>query len=61
MTLKEARFFKGVNQWDLSIKTKISQSKISLIENGYVEPSGEEKALLAEALGYEANTIFPVE
>ena len=61
MTLRESRFFKGLNQWDLSVKTKLSQTKISLIENGYVVPSDEEKALLAKVLGCEVEEIFSVE
>jgi len=59
MTLKTARFFKGFNQWDISIKTGIPQSRISLIERGYVDPKDEEKKALAEALNCRKEEIFP--
>ena len=58
MTLREARFFKGFSQWDLSIKTSIPQTKISLIENGYVMPNEKEKKKLASALGKRELELF---
>ena len=59
MTLKEARFFRGLNQWDISIKTGIPQSKLSLIERGYVDPKEDEKKQIAKALGCKVADIFP--
>ena len=59
MILKEARFFKGLNQWDISVKTGIPQSKLSLIERGYVDPKKDEKKKIAKALGYKVTDIFP--
>jgi len=59
MTLREARFFKGLNQWDISVKTGIPQSKLSLIERGYVDPKEEEKKKIAKALGCKVEDIFP--
>ena len=59
MTLKEARFFKGLNQWDISIKTGIPQSKLSLIERGYVNPKEHEKKKIAKALNCKVEEIFP--
>lgn len=59
MTLKEARFFKGLNQWDVSIKTGIPQSKLSLIERGYVIPREDEKKKIAKALNCQVKEIFP--
>jgi transcriptional regulator with XRE-family HTH domain len=58
MTLREARFFKGLNQWDISVKTGIPQSKLSLIERGYVDPREDEKKKIAKALGCKAIDIF---
>ena len=58
MTLKEARFHEGLNQWDLSVKTQIPQSKISIIENGYVIPTAEERKKLAAALGKSESDLF---
>ena len=59
MTLKEARFFKGLNQWDISVKTGIPQSKLSLIERGYIKPREDEKKKIAKALNCKVTDIFP--
>ena len=62
MQLSALRAVKGVTQWDLRIMTRINQSKISLIEHGYVIPSDKEKFLIAEALGIEVDKIeWPTE
>ncbi len=58
MTLREARFFKGLNQWDISIKTGIPQSKLSLIERGYIDPKEDEKKRIAKVLGHKVEDIF---
>lgn len=58
MTLREARFLKGLNQYDLSLKTGISQSKISLIENGYLNPKEQEKKKIARALRFPVDKLF---
>jgi len=57
MNLAEARFRKGLTQWDLKVKTGINQTKISLIERNYVVPRKEEKERLANALGVKAEEI----
>lgn len=57
MDLFEARARKRKTQWDLRQSTWINQSKISLIERGYVIPSGEEKKLIATALGFGVEKI----
>ena len=59
MTLREARFFKGLNQWDISIKTGIPQSKLSLVERGYIDLREDEKKKIAKVLGYKVAEIFP--
>jgi len=59
MTLKEARFFKGLTQWDIAIKTGISQPTLSLIERGYVTPKEQEKKKIARALNCKVTDIFP--
>jgi len=61
MTLREARFFKGLNQWDISVKTGIPQSKLSLIERGYIDPKEEEKRKIAKVLGCKVTEVFPDE
>ena len=58
MTLREVRFFKGLNQYDIALKTGIPQSKISLIERGYLKPKNDEKEKIAKALGCQAVDIF---
>jgi ribosome-binding protein aMBF1 (putative translation factor) len=57
MNLAEVRFHKKMTQWDLKIRTWINQTKISLIERGYVSPRDEEKQKLAKALGVKADQI----
>jgi DNA-binding XRE family transcriptional regulator len=57
MKLSEARSKKGLNQWDIKLKTGIAQSKLSLIENGYVMPSEDEKDRIASALGVTVGDI----
>jgi predicted transcriptional regulator len=42
--LKELRFKHNVSQWELARKTGLHQSRISLIEKGYIEPSQKEKS-----------------
>jgi hypothetical protein len=57
MDLATARAIKKKTQWDLRKATGIHQSKISLMEHGYVVPTDREKALIAEVLGYRRNEI----
>jgi DNA-binding XRE family transcriptional regulator len=44
-------------QWDLKVSTGIHQSKLSLIERGFIEPSKQEKESIARALGFSTNEI----
>ena len=57
MDLRTTRILKGLNQYDLKLKTGIHQSKISLIERGYLVPGYVEKLKLAEALGVHISEI----
>ena len=57
MDLFELRIRKRKTQWDLKVATGIHQSKLSLIERGYVEPSIEEKHLIADALDVSVDKI----
>lgn len=57
MDLQTARAVKKKTQWDLRRETGYHQSKISLIENGYIIPTDEEKAAIASALGFTVNEI----
>ena len=57
--LKEVRFFAKKSQDQLHVETGISQSKISRIENGFIQPSKEEKRLIARFLKEPISKIFP--
>jgi transcriptional regulator with XRE-family HTH domain len=57
MTLKEAQLKKNLTQFDLRIKSGIHQSKISLIENGFIRPSPEEIERLCKALMIEKDVL----
>jgi hypothetical protein len=57
MDLSTVRAIKKKTQWDLRKATGINQSKISLIEHGYIIPSDEEKSAIAGALGVAVNEI----
>ncbi len=57
MDLQTARAMKKKTQWDLRKATGIHQSKISLIEHGYIIPNDEEKGAIAQTLGVAVNEI----
>ena len=57
--LREIRVVKRVTQFQLRIVTGIHPSKISLIENGFVQPRGDEVKKLSKALGVSPEEIFP--
>jgi transcriptional regulator with XRE-family HTH domain len=62
MDLLEARFKRRKTQWDVSKTAGISQSKMSLLERGYIIPTDKEKELIAKALGFRVSEIeWPVE
>ena len=57
MNLKELRFRKGLTQFDLRIRTGIHQSKISLVESGYMQLRDEERRKLAKVFGVRPEEI----
>ena len=57
MQLREARFKCDLTQWDLTIKTGISQTKISHIERGYIQPVEGEISKLSKALNVPADKL----
>ena len=57
MDLFEARAKKRKTQWALAEGIGKSQSKISLIECGYVTPSEKEKSAIAKELGFKPDEI----
>ena len=56
--LREVRVLKRITQFQLRIATGIHQSKISMIENGLIEPGEDEKQKLAKALGVRPGKIW---
>ena len=59
MNLKVARVKKEMSQYELSFKTGISQARISLMENGYRQPTKGQAVRIAEALQIDIEEIFP--
>ena len=57
MDLVEVRVKRRKTQWEISRLTGINQTKLSLIENGYVSPSDEEKQKIAKALEFGLEEI----
>tara|TARA_B100001964_G_C13669958_1_gene352851 strand:+ start:303 stop:500 length:198 start_codon:yes stop_codon:yes gene_type:complete len=58
MNIKEARFYAGLSQYDIALKTGIPQSRISLIERGYFNPSDEEKKKISKVLRHKTEDLF---
>ena len=50
MYLREARWKKNLTQIELAIRGGLSQTRISMIERGYIEPRISEIKLLANVL-----------
>ena len=57
MDLATTRVRERKTQWDIRMATGIHQSKISLIENGYIIPTDKEKETIADALGVSTDEI----
>ncbi len=58
--LRVVRAEKRKSQLDTALAVGISQSTLSLIENGYVEPSDDLRRDLAKALDVTISELFPV-
>ena len=61
MTLKEIRARKMLTQMDLSLMTRINQTKISLFERGYLRPNKEELLQLSKALDVQPDSLVFIE
>lgn len=48
-----------ISQWELSLKSDVRQSRISLIENCLVKPTMREKIKLSLALNKKIEDVFP--
>lgn len=55
---RDTRVLKRITQFQLRLLTGIHQSRISLIENGLIEPRNDEKERLARALGVKPEDIW---
>lgn len=56
--LREVRAVRRITQFQLRVSTGIHQSKISMIENGLIEPREDEKQRLAKALEVKPEKIW---
>lgn len=56
--VKKRRFELGFSQYEVEKLSGIPQSRISLIEKGYRQPSMEEKKKLAKTLRAEIQELF---
>jgi len=59
--LREARFDLRMSQPFLWLKSGVHFSTISRIENGFVQPSAEQKRRLSKALDVDMDWLFPNE
>ncbi len=59
MNQKLARIKAKMSQLELSIKTQMSQTDISLFERGLKYPSEEQAMMIAETLQVDVRDIFP--
>ena len=58
--LRVLRAEHAVTQMDLAIAAKVAQSRYWRIENGYDQPTDDERRRLARALGVDAEALgFP--
>lgn len=56
--IKKRRLELEFSQYEIEKLTGISQTKLSLIERGYREPSSDERKKLAKALRLEVKELF---
>lgn len=56
--LKARRFIQKKTQYQLAKESGVSQSRISLFENGFIKLSLKEKRLIADALEYPTEQLF---
>ena len=57
LTVREIRFKRNASQYSIQKSLGVHQSRLSLIENGLVQPTDKEKRLIAEALGIDQSLI----
>jgi len=57
--VRELRFFKGLSQWQIALAAGMSQTKLSLIERGFIHPTEADKERIAEILETKIEDLFP--
>lgn len=57
--MKQARYEKRLNQYELAAMLGISQASLSLIELGHREPSPKVAQDIARAVGVPQDKLFP--
>jgi len=57
--LKQHIFKSGKQQWKVGVEAGISETRLSAIVRGRVQPTEEEKTALSLALGVERVVLFP--
>ncbi len=58
--LRLSRLRSGFPQYVLAKRARLAPSRLSVLERGYDEPSGYERAALARVLGVPVEVLFPV-
>lgn len=56
--MMKSRFFFGISQNELAIRTGLPQPTISLLERGLLLPSQKQAELLAGVLGVTVKSLF---
>ena len=57
--LKQYIFRSGKQQWKVGVEAGISETRLSAIVRGRIQPTEEEKTALSLALGVERVVLFP--
>lgn len=58
--LRSARLTSGVPQYVVAKRAKLQPSRLSVLERGYDDPTGYERAALSRVLGVPQEQLFPV-
>jgi transcriptional regulator with XRE-family HTH domain len=56
--LRKSRFMSQISQYELALRSGVSQSRISLYENGLIDLSKKEKTKISEALNLKQEELF---
>ena len=59
LKMKIARMTSNVTQDQIASRLGVDVSKVSRIENGFIEPNEREKQVIAELLNADLKALFP--